>query len=115
MSNRVNKISKSLPQTSVPSGKTAQFRIDVDLYTGEGEVLSRSSLVNVAGIPEEQSPEQYGELAKHTAEMQFYSVLNQRMYMEFYDRGKTARDGDPTFFNLTKLERIQVVKVEEIF
>ena len=114
MSSRANKISKSLPQTSAPSGKTAQFRIDVDLYIGE-EVLSRSSLVNVAGIPEEQTPEQYGELAKHTAEMQFYSVLNQRMYMEFYDRGKTARDGDPTFFNLTKIECIQVVKVEEIF
>ena len=108
MSSAAKKMAKSIPQPEVPT-KTINYRIDVEL-SGAG---IKTTYMQVSGVPEDLPPE-YEQTGLRTAEAQFATALNQRLYLEFYSEGKTSRDEQPVFYNLTKLDWIQIKNVTKI-
>lgn len=108
MSSKANKLAKNIKQEPVPT-KTINYRIDVEL-SGAG---TKTTYMQVSGVPEDLPPE-YEQTVLRTAEAQFATALNQRLYLEFYSEGKTSRDEQPVFYNLTKLDHIQIKSITKI-
>lgn len=111
MSSRSDKLNRmQLEQTvqeeaQVPT-VTYNYRIDVDLSTHG----TKTTYMTVTGVPEDLPPE-YEETVRHSAEAQFASVLNQRLYLEFYNEGKSSKDEQPVFYNLSKLDWVKIKNV----
>lgn len=109
MSSAAKKLAEDIKQESVPT-KTISYRIDVELSNVPD---IRTTYMQVTGVPEDLPPE-YENTVMHTAEAQFASALNQRMYLEFYTEGKTSKDEQPVFFNLTKIDSVQIKSITKI-
>ena len=114
MSSRAGKMEKNVLKASMPPQETKEMvvRIDVDLYKGE-EVKSRSTYMVITGVPKDL-PEEYENTVIKTAEKQFAQVLNQRLYLEFYNRGKTNKDEQPVFFNLSRIDEVKVAAISKV-
>ena len=108
MSSAAKKMAKSILQPEVPT-KTINYRIDVEL-SGTG---IKTTYMQVSGVPEDLPPE-YEQTVLRTAEAQFATALNQRLYLEFYSEGKTSRDEQPVFYNLTKIDYVQIKSITKI-
>ena len=108
MSSAAKKMAKSVPQPEVPT-KTINYRIDVEL-SGFG---IKTTYMQVSGVPEDL-PSEYEQTVLRTAEAQFATALNQRLYLEFYSEGKTSKDEQPVFYNLTKLDYVQIKSITKI-
>lgn len=113
MSSRKDKIHRMQLEQSVQEAAQAptvnyNYRIDVEL-SGVG-TCTKTTYMTVTGVPEDLPPE-YEETVRHSAEAQFASVLNQRLYLEFYNEGKTSKDEQPVFFNLSKLDWVKIKNV----
>ena len=109
MSSKVKKMSKEMAAAEQKT-KTINYRIDVELSNVPG---IRTTYMQVTGVPEDLPPE-YENTVMHTAEAQFASALNQRMYLEFYSEGKTSKDEQPVFYNLTKINSVQIKSITKI-
>lgn len=83
------------------------YRIDVDI-AGEGV---KTTYMQVTGVPKDL-PVEYEETVRRSAEAQFANALNSRLFLEFYNQGKTSKDEQPTFINLSRKDWI---KIREIF
>lgn len=104
-----------LPDSPVKdvASKAAIYRIDFKMVTVDAECM-KSATVEVSGIPKELMQEEYNSLAMHTAQTTFCNVLNSRMFLETYPKGKTAKDGVlPDFINLyNTVSKISIKNVE---
>ena len=99
----------SKPKNEKPAQETKIicYRIDVDI-AGEG---IKTTYMQVTGVPKDL-PVEYEETVKRSAEAQFANAINSRIFLEFYDKGKTSKDEQPTFINLSHKDWI---KIREIF
>lgn len=109
MSSKVKKMSKETAAAEQKT-KTINYRIDVELSNVPG---IRTTYMQVTGVPEDL-PIEYEDTVKHAAEAQFATALNQRMYLEFYSEGKTSKDEQPVFYNLTKMNSVQINSITKI-
>lgn len=109
MSSKVKKMSKEMAAAEQKT-KTINYRIDVELSNVPG---IRTTYMQVTGVPEDL-PIEYEDTVKHAAEAQFTTALNQRLYLEFYSEGKTSKDEQPVFYNLTKINSVQIKSITKI-
>ena len=109
MSSKVKKMSKEMAAAEQKT-KTINYRIDVELSDFAG---IRTTYMQVTGVPEDL-PAEYEGTVKHAAEAQFTTALNQRLYLEFYSEGKTSKDEQPVFYNLTKINSVQIKSITKI-
>lgn len=111
MNSKQNKIHRMQLEQSVQEAAQAptvtyNYRIDIEM-SAHG---TKSTYMTVTGVPEDLPPE-YEETVRHSAEAQFASALNQRLYLEFYNEGKTSKDEQPVFYNLSKLDWVKIKNV----
>ena len=111
MSSRAGKMEKQVLKQSMPEQKTktVQYKIDVNL-AGIG---IKTVYVTVSGIPEEL-PEEYEGTVRRAAEAQFVKTLNELKFIEFYNKDKSAKDEQPVFYNLDKLDWLKVESVTKV-
>lgn len=108
MSNKVKSIAK---QVEVPEQKTKSMNVRIDVeIAGHGV---KSTYIVITGIPEDLPPE-FESTVIRTAESQFAQALNQRLFLEFYSQGKTSADEQPVFFNLSKVEWLEIKEVKKV-
>ena len=105
MSSAAKRMSKDIPVKT----KDAMYRIDVNL-AGVG---CKSTYMVVTGIPEDL-PEAYEDTIKRTAEGNFANALNSRCFMEFYSKGKSSKDEQPTFYNMSQMAWVEIEGIEKI-
>lgn len=89
--------------------KSVTYRIDVNL-AGEG---IKTTYMVITGVPEDL-PEEYENTIQRTAEAQFCNALNERKFLEFYDEGKSAKDGQPKFINTSNIAWIEILSVTKV-
>ena len=87
---------------------SVRIRLNLQWYDPDGN-LPKDSFVTVQGIPKEMLGQE--ELIKHTAEQTFINYVNMRQFLEVYEPGKSAKDSLPTFYNISKVDHIQVKEV----
>ena len=111
MSSRANKMEKQAIKNAMPSQETKiiGYRIDVEI-AGEG---TKTTYMQVTGVPKDL-PAEYEETVKRSAEAQFANAINQRLFLEFYNQGKTSKDEQPMFINLSRKDWIQVKEIIKI-
>lgn len=109
MSSKAKRMTNSIPTKSEDS-VSVSVRISLNLhwYNPEGD-LPKDSFVTVQGIPKGMLDQE--ELIKHTAEQTFINYINIRQFLEVYEPGKSAKDSLPTFYNISKVDVIQVKEV----
>ena len=111
MSSRAGKMEKQVLKAQVPEQKTKSMTVGIDVnIAGEGV---KTTYIVITGIPEDL-PAEYENTVVRTAEAQFTQALNQRLWLEFYEQGKSAKDQNPTYLNLTKLYWLKVEKVYKV-
>lgn len=111
MSSEVKKMSKEMAVVeSEQKTKTINYRIDVILSDIPG---IKTAYMQVTGVPEDL-PAEYEDTVKQAAEAQFATALNQRLYLEFYSEGKTSKDEQPVFYNLSKLRSVKIFEIKKI-
>lgn len=110
MSNAVKKMSKDIAKAAEvqQKTKTVQFRIDVLL-----DGVAKTAYMVVTGVPEDL-PKEYDNTIMMAAERQFASALNEKTFLEFYNPGKTAKDEQPIFYNISKIGQLQVNQITEV-
>lgn len=85
-------------------------RISLNLHWYNPEAdLPKDSFVTVQGVPKDQLD--LVGLIKHTAEQTLISCINSRQFLEVYEPGKSAKDSLPEFYNISKVDVIQVKEV----
>ena len=89
--------------------KTITARIDVAI----ANVGERSTYIVITGVPE-NLPTEYENTVLRTAEGQLAQALNQRLFLEFYSLGKSAKDERPVFINLSKIDDIKVTNIQKV-
>jgi len=109
MSNKVNKIAKEMAEMPKQETKSINYQIDVNL-AGIGIM---STYMTVTGVPKDL-PESYMITVKAAAEKQFAEALNNRQFLEFYNKDKTSKDEQPRFYNMKHIEWVKVVDIKEI-
>lgn len=111
MSSKVKKMSKEMTMAEPEQKtKTINYRIDVELSDIVG---IRTTYMQVTGVPE-GLPVEYEDTVRRAAEAQFANALNQRLYLEFYSEGKTSKDEQPVFYNLSKLSSVKIIAITKI-
>lgn len=111
MSSKVKKMSKEMTMAEPEQKtKTINYRIDVELSDIVG---IRTTYMQVTGVPEDL-PVEYEDTVRRAAEAQFANALNQRLYLEFYSEGKTSKDEQPVFYNLSKLSSVKIIAITKI-
>lgn len=115
MSSRAGKMEKQVLAAQMPPQKTKEMtvRIDLELWRKPEDHSEYSTYIVITGIPEDLPQEYEGTVIK-TAEAQFAQALNQRLYLEFYNVGKTSKDEQPLFINLSKVEAIKIKDVQKV-
>ena len=103
----------SAAQTPEQKTKDMVVRIDVDILFAGDETAHKSTYMLITGVPEDL-PKEYENTVIKTAESQFAQALNQRLYLEFYNPGKTSADEQPMFINLSKVEAIKIKDVQKV-
>lgn len=111
MSSKASKLKDQImtAQEQGKATKSINYRVDVNI-AGIG---IKSTYIVVTGIPEDL-PDEYEDTIKRSAEAQFATAINQRLFLEFYNKGKTSRDEQPTFYNLSKLDWIGIDTIEKV-
>ena len=106
---------KQVLKAQMPEQKTKNMsvRIDVEIWRKPEDHGEYSTYVVITGIPEDLPPEYEGTVIK-TAEAQFAQAINQRLFLEFYTLGKTSKDEQPLFVNLSKIEAIKIKDVQKV-
>lgn len=91
------------------------YRIDVCIATVNESVgsLELTTYMIVSGVPKDL-PEEMMDTVKYAAQAQFATAINERKFIEFYDKGKTSKDSTPTFFNLGNIEHLTVLGIEQV-
>ena len=111
MSSRAGKMEKQIVAQNLPSMDTKEVTYEIDVEVeGFG---SKAALVVVTGIPADL-PAEYEPTIERTAEAQFTQALNSKTFLEFYNPGKSAKDEQPTFINLTTCKWIKVHSITKI-
>ncbi len=87
---------------------TVRFSLNLHWYNPSGDLL-KDTFVNVGGVDEFTKDDD--PLIKLTAEQQLINVINSRLYLELYEPGKSMKDSEPSFFNLTKVDVIEIKDV----
>lgn len=116
MSSKARAIGKEIAkEAGQPQVKTKDMlvRIDCRLQAGTNTPVEKSTYMLITGIPEDL-PTEYEETVLKTAEKQFAQALNSRLYLEFYNLGKDAKDEQPCFLNLSRVDAVQVINVEKV-
>lgn len=88
--------------------RTEQFRIDLVL-----DNTPYTTYMVVSGIPKDLPPE-YDNTIVMAAERQFANAINEKSFLEFYERGKNAKDSQPDFINIKTAKTIRVEKIEKV-
>ena len=111
MSSKAGKMEKQIVKQDMPEQKTKiiNYRIDVDI-ADEGV---KTTYMQVTGVPEDL-PEEYESTVMRAAEAQFAAALNQRTFLEFYSKGKSSKDEQPVFYNLSKVFWIKIENISKI-
>ena len=89
--------------------KSMTVGLDVNI-AGHG---MKTTYIVITGIPEDL-PSEYENTVIRTAEAQFAGALNQRAWLEFYDQGKSAKDQNPTYINLKKVDWLVVEHIYKL-
>ena len=111
MSSRAGKMEKQILKDAMPPQKTKSMTVGIDVnIAGEGV---KTTYVVITGIPEDL-PAEYESTVIRTAEAQFTQALNQRLWLEFYEQGKSAKDQNPVYLNLTKVDWLKVEKIYKV-
>lgn len=111
MSSRAAKMEKQVLKAQMPEQKTKEMTVGVDVsIAGEG---IKTTYIVITGIPEDL-PQEYEGTVIRTAEIQFTQALNQHIWLEFYEQGKSAKDQNPTYINLTKIYWLKVEKIYKV-
>ena len=108
MSSKVKNTAKNMEQPEQKT-KVMHYRIDVEV-PGDG---TRTTYMQVTGVPEDL-PEEYEGTVMRAAEAQFAAALNQRLFLEFYSEGKTSKEEQPKFYNLSRLDWIQIKEITKL-
>ena len=111
MSSRAGKMEKQMVKQNLPAQDTKEVTYEVDVeLEGFG---NKCAIVAVTGIPADL-PAEYDNTIERTAEAQFTNALNMKTFLEFYNPGKTAKDEQPIFVNLTRCSWIKVLSITKI-
>lgn len=117
MSSRAGKMEKQMivkqAQQAEQKVKNISIQIDVDLLYMGHEPANKTAYVVVTGVPEDLPPEMEDTVISHAQKI-FAEMLNSSKYQEFYNRDKTSKDENPIFYNLSRVDAIQVVGVKKI-
>lgn len=110
MSSKAKRTADSISTKKEVGGVSASVRIRLNLhwYNPEGDLL-KDSFVTVQGIPEEMLGQE--DLIKHTAEQTFINYVNMRQFLEVYEPDRSAKDSLPEFYNISKVDVIQIKEV----
>lgn len=110
MSSKAKRTADDISATKEAGSVSVSVRIRLNLqwYDPDGN-LPKDSFVTVQGIPKEMLGQE--ELIKHTAEQTFINCVNTRQFLEVYEPGKSAKDSLPTFYNISKVDVIQIKEV----
>lgn len=115
MSSRAGKMEKQMvvQQAQQAEQKVKNISIQIDVELIKDGILDKTAYVVVTGVPEDLPPEMEGTVISHAQKI-FAEMLNSRMYQEFYNRDKTSKDENPIFYNLSRVDAVQVVGVKKI-
>lgn len=110
MSSKAKRTADSISTKKEVGGVSVSVRIGLNLHWHnlEGDLL-KDSFVTVQGIPEEMLGQE--DLIKHTAEQTFINYVNMRQFLEVYELGRSAKDSLPEFYNISKVDVIQIKEV----
>lgn len=107
MGSKVRKMSENIQQENKTKNMTVQINVN---FCGEGV---RSTYMVITGIPEDL-PAEFEDTVVATAKSQFANFLNDsRKFIEFYSEGKSNKDEEPRFINVSKLDWIGIVSVKK--
>lgn len=105
MSSKAKRMAEEIkPQAT----KTIAYRFDLKLDDAE-----KSCYMIVSGVPE-GLPEELMPTVETTAKSQFAQVIKTANFIELYSLGKSAKEEDPVFYNLSSFKTISITKVEEV-
>lgn len=109
MSSKVKKMSESIQPQEQQKTKSMTVQINVNI-SGYGAM---STYMIITGIPEDL-PKEFEETVITTAKSQFANYLNgNKNFIEFYTEGKSNKDEEPQFINVSKLDWIQVKSIKK--
>ena len=108
MSNKASRIANTTPKEEPTVNKTVRISLNLHWYNPEAD-LPKDSFVTVQKIPESQKDQE--ALIRHTAEQTLINCINSRLFLELYEPGKSAKDSEPEFYNLTKVDVVQIKEV----
>lgn len=107
MSSKVRNMTKQIQEE-----KTQQAKFRVDLKLDDMPDI-KSAYIIIGGIPDPLPPK-YKETILYAARQQFSNALNSRSYLELFDKGKTAIEQSPTFYNINLTKKIEIVDIIEV-
>ena len=116
MSSKAKRTADGMQRPDYPvkeeAGVNVPVRISLNLHWYNPEAdLSKDSFVTVQGVPKEVLGSGQEDLIKHTAEQTLINYINSRQFLEVYEPGKSAKDSFPEFYNISKVDVIQVKEV----
>lgn len=110
MSSKAKRTANNISATKEVDDVSVPVRLSLNLHWYNPEAdLPKDTFVTVQGVPKEMLDQE--ELIKHTAEQTLVSYINSRQFLELYVPGKSAKDSLPEFYNLSKVDQIQVKEV----
>ena len=108
MSSKANRMTKQIQEET--KTKQAKFRIDLKIDSSD-KVYSLYMILD--GIPD-SLPEELKDTVLYAARQQFSNAINTRTFIELFDKGKTAVDQNPVFYNLDCLACIEIKSIAEV-
>lgn len=113
MSNRASRIAAKVEQAK-PKVETVEImtRVNVEIWD-DNDKAAKSTYILISGVPKDLPPEMEPTVIR-TAEANFINALSSRMFMEFYNVGKSSKDENPIFINLSRLKGIKITGIEKV-
>lgn len=107
MSSKAKKMAQTLVGSVPQNTRVVPFKVSFNI---DGD--NRYTIVYVSGVPEGVDDDD--PTIKHAAEQMFINALNSRMYLEMYMPEQDNKKDYPSFRNLSRADRIDVIGVERI-
>lgn len=111
MSSRANRMAANVAKPKVET-VGIMTRVNVEFWN-DNEKVAKSTYILISGVPKDLPPEMEPTVIR-TAEANFINALSSRMFMEFYNVGKSSKDEQPIFINLSLLKGIKIISIEKV-
>lgn len=115
MSSKANRMAANLIEQPKQKVETVEImtRVNVAIEDNDCNITDKSKYILISGVPKNLPPEMEPTVIR-TAEANFINALSSRMFMEFYNLGKSSKDEQPEFINMSLMKKIKIKSIEKV-